>query len=251
MEDVRSDIIRDAEGFETPDLHSSSAEYAARFAGGAGKWFLQVQERATLGLLGDLPAGTVLDVGGGHGQTLPVLVRVGHRVTVVGSTADCTTLIRPMMERGEVAFAVAPLTRLPFAKGDFDVALSYRMLMHLDDWRGLVAELCRVSRRSVLVDFPARRGWNALTSFFFGAKKRIEGNTRPYTLFRGEEVAAEFRRHGFAPAGAAAQFFWPMALHRMHGSASLARGLEALPRKAGLTARFGSPIIARFDRREE
>ena len=53
------------------------------------------------------------------------------------------------------------------ADRSFDLAVSLRVLMHTPDWRQCVAELCRVARRRVIVDFPARR-----------QRRRVAGSSR-------------------------------------------------------------------------
>jgi hypothetical protein len=84
---------------------------------------------------------------------------------------------------------------------------------------------------------------------FFGLKKGVEGNTRPFTVFSDAEVEEAFAAHGFAPTGRHPQFFFPMALHRGLGSAGLARGLEGAASTFGLTRALGSPVILRLERR--
>ena len=57
-----------ASGFpETADVETSSEDYARRFSGRVGEYFLEVQARAALDLLVPWPGARVLDVGGGHG----------------------------------------------------------------------------------------------------------------------------------------------------------------------------------------
>ena len=53
-------------GREEADVTTSSADYARRFAGGVGAWFLEVQAKATLDLLAPWPGASVLDVGAGR-----------------------------------------------------------------------------------------------------------------------------------------------------------------------------------------
>lgn len=246
----RSDFVRDGAGFEKPDIHSSSPEYAGRFSGAAGRWFLEVQEQATSALLSDLTFSSVVDVGGGHCQNLPLLRPYCQEVTVIGSDAVCPELLRPFLQDGRVVFKSAPLVQTGLAEMSFEVVLSYRMLTHLHDWKALVAELCRLAKTTVLVEFPVRVGFNKLSNQFFSIKKGVEGNTRPYTLFDEKEICREFHSHRFRLHSRRSQFFWPMALHRLHGSAWCGQLLESLPAATGLTVRLGSPVIARFDREE-
>ncbi len=246
----RSDFVRDGASFEMPDTHSSSPEYASRFSGATGRWLLEVQNRATAALLDDLIFNSVIDVGGGHCQNLPLLLRYCREVTVVGSNVGNPDLLRPFLRDGHVVFKSARLEQTGFAERSFEVVLSYRILAHLHDWQALVAELCRLANTSVLVDFPVRAGFNTLSNHLFGIKKAIEGNTRPYSLFDEDEVRREFNNHGFILHSRRAQFFWPMALHRLHRSRLFGQLLEALPLLTGMTKRFGSPVIARFDRKD-
>ena len=100
---------------ENADVESSSDQYANRFRGAVGKWFLAVQTRITLDALAGLPAGaSVLDVGGGHAQVAPPLIDAGYRVTVVGSDESCGTRLRPWTSTDRCAFDVADLLRLPY-----------------------------------------------------------------------------------------------------------------------------------------
>ena len=245
----RADIVRDIDGFEVPDIHSSSAGYAQRFSGPVGRWMLQVQEDVTQKLLPE-NCRVVMDAGGGHGQNIGLLRQRAEHTTILGSDDSCQELIREELVPGKVDFVTGHLTRLPFEDGAFDCSLSYRMITHLLDWPVHISELCRVSGRSVLIEFPVRQGFNALSAVLFQVKKNIEQNTRPYTLFSPSDVAAQFRRHDFELIQITPQFFWPMVLHRLHKNIHLAKGLEWLPWQVGLTQRLGSPVIARFDRRD-
>ena len=65
-----------------PDVETSSEDYARRFAGGVGAWFVEAQARITLELLAPWPRARVLDVGGGHAQLTGPLVEAGYDVTV-------------------------------------------------------------------------------------------------------------------------------------------------------------------------
>jgi hypothetical protein len=98
------------------------------------------------------------------------------------------------------------------------------------------------------VDYPTTESVNRIAPALFGAKKKLEGNTRTFTLFTHREVAAAFAAGGFAPAGRAGQFFLPMVLHRALRCRPCSAALEAACRGLGLTGRWGSPVIARFSR---
>ncbi len=235
---------------ENADIESSSRAYARRFDGPVGRWFLELQTRITLDCLAGLPPGaTVLDVGGGHAQVAPPLLRAGYDVTVAGSHPSCADNLEPLVSSGRLRFDVANLQALPYEDRAFDAVICYRLIAHSIDWRRLVGELCRVARHRVIVDYPARRSVNAASGLLFKFKHRVEaGSTRPFALFSRRRVARVFARSGFDVAVERPQFLLPMALYRMAGSVRLVGAAEGLARSVGLTGWVGSPVIARADR---
>jgi 2-polyprenyl-3-methyl-5-hydroxy-6-metoxy-1,4-benzoquinol methylase len=234
---------------ERPDVESSSEDYARRFAGEVGAFLLEVQARTTLELIARWPGASVLDVGGGHGQLARPLVDSGRGPTIFGSDAACRARVARWVEAGRARFVAGDLARLPFADGAFDVVVAYRLLTHLRRWPEFIGELTRVARRAVLVDYPTRRSVNAVAEAFFGLKKRVERNTRPFQVFRDRDVEAAFAARGCRVTARRPEFLLPMALHRALRSAGLSRGLEAAAAALGLTRALGSPVILRAEPR--
>lgn len=235
-------------GPEIADVETSSDGYAARFAGDIGRWMLARQEDLVMRALRTVGAQTVLDVGGGHGQLARPLSEAGFEVTVLGSESVCAARIADLVQAGMCRFVVGSVIALPFADRSFDAVVTVRLLPHCARWPLLIRECARVARRVVVLDYPVSGGFNRLAPWFFGAKKRLEKNTRTWRNFTHREVADEFARAGFGLSSREGQFFWPMALHRAFGSVALSKALEGLPKLAGITARFGSPVIASFVR---
>lgn len=231
---------------ETADIETSSDEYATRFAGEAGQWMLDVQERLTLDLLSPYKGASVLDVGGGHGQLAIPMCRDGYHVTVLGSDASCRHRISSIVEAGDCTFQIGNVIALPFGDNAFDVVIAFRLLTHCEKWPVLVSELCRVARKAVIVDYPTSQSLNAIAPMLFKAKKRIEKNTRMWRLFRHREVSRAFADHGYARTGRRSQFFLPMVLHRAIKSRRVSAAFESLPRALTLADRWGSPVIVRM-----
>jgi ubiquinone/menaquinone biosynthesis C-methylase UbiE len=237
------------EPLEDADISTSSDDYARRFAGPVGQWFVDTQARITLDLLRILPAGTsVLDVGGGHAQVALPLINAGYDVTVVGSDASCGGRLRPLIDRGRCRFDVGDLRSLPYADRSFDAVVCFRLLSHSVSWTRLVAELCRVARHSVVLDYPSLRSANILSERLFSLKKGIELNTRQFLMFTPKQIRAAFAENGFRVGSERPQFLVPMVLHRLANSARLSRVAEAPGRALGLTRWFGSPVVVRADR---
>lgn len=213
-----------------------------------GRWFLEVQHAATRDLLAALPGARVVDVGGGHGQLAGPLAAAGHAVVVVGSAGSCAHRLHGLLAAGKVRFVVSDLLAIAVRDRAAEVAMAFRLLPHVAAWPALVRELCRVASRAVVVDYPTERSVNAAAGPLFGAKKRVEGDTRPFRVFADHEIAAAFAACGFRVTGRRPQFAFPMALHRTLRVAPLSRALESAARAGGVTARLGSPVVLRAER---
>jgi len=237
------------DGREDADIETSSEEYARRFSGSVGRWFLELQAQITLDLLRDLRAGaTVLDVGGGHAQLTGPLLDAGFNVLVAGSDPSCAARLAPWREHPQLRFQVADLGTLPYSDQTFDAVLCFRLLPHSVGWTTLVGELCRVARRAVVVDYPSSRSVNIIADRLFRLKHRIERDTRPYTVFQPATVREAFAARGFEVRHERPQFLLPMVLHRAVGAAVVARVLELPGRLTGLRRLLGSPVIVRANR---
>jgi len=249
--DDRPDISESKHFPEDADIVTSSDDYAGRFAGPTGSWFLQVQERIALDLTTGARGARILDVGGGHGQIAGPLCRAGYKVTVLGSSDACRARIADLVTAGDCEFQVGNVVALPFDDRSFEMSVSFRLLPHCNRWQDLVSELCRVSSQAVIVDYPAITGLNALAPALFGAKKKIEGNTRAWRQFTHNEICRAFERHDFRLQDRQGQFFLPMVLHRSIHCRILSRFMEGTSAALGLRSRFGSPVIAAFVRQQE
>ena len=231
---------------EQPDVESSSEEYAQRFSGPVGEFFLKTQLEAILGLLPH--RGAILDVGGGHAQVAAPLLQAGRQVTVFGSDASCRQrLDRILCEQGgtapDFAFATGSLYELPFDDNSFETVLALRLLPHLQDWKRFLAELCRISSHAVIFDYPDTCSINWLSSLLFSVKKKIEKTTRTFQCFSQGDITRSLHELGYVVDSHVGQYVLPMALHRLVGSARFSQGTEALARRCGLATRFGSPVI--------
>ncbi len=189
---------------ETADIETASSDYARRFGGKIGKYFLEVQTKAVLELFSPWPGAKILDVGGGHAQVAAPLVKNG-----------------------------------------FDVVLAFRLLPHVDQWRKLIKEMCRVSKRAIIIDYPDIRSFNFISNPFFKIKVRIEGNTLLFQCFSRKEILSEFSRNGFYMPVILPELFVPMVIHRAIGIVLFSKVIESLCRLLGLTTFLGSPVVLR------
>jgi 2-polyprenyl-3-methyl-5-hydroxy-6-metoxy-1,4-benzoquinol methylase len=233
---------------EAADIETASEGYAQRFAGPIGKWMLSRQTGIVLDLLADHPGVDVLDVGGGHAQLARPLVDAGFSVSVHGSAPECAARVADLVAAGACRFVCTPMFELPVADTSVDTVLCFRLLTHCEAWPQLVAELCRVTKRSIIIDYPTSQSLNAISSGLFGFKKKLEGNTRTWMLFRHSDIEDAFQQHGFRCKQLKKQFFLPMVLHRVLRCPPLSQFLEGICRCLGLTRLWGSPVIMELQR---
>lgn len=235
---------------EDCDLVTASEAYAQRFSGEVGNYFLKVQTSRTLELVAPWPGAKVLDVGGGHAQLAGPLIQAGYEVTVAGSNDACAQRLERLLAPGSYEFHTVDLMDMPWPEQSFDLVLSYRMLTHVADPAGYAAQLCRLARRAVVVDYPAKQSFNLVADSLFKAKQSLDDNqhTRPFVSFWDGQVDALFAAQGFGKPARRRQHFWPMALHRAIKSGGFTKASEGLARGLGLTALLGSPVILRMER---
>ncbi len=228
---------------ETADIETSSPDYATRFSGRVGSYFLEVQSSITLQLLAGQEKKSVLDVGGGHGQLAGPLAEHGFPVTVTGSHDICGERLAERMQGVSYAYQTCDNLHLPFADNSFHTVISFRLLPHVDRWQELIAEMCRVAQHCVILDYPDQRSFNILYRMLFTIKKAMEGNTRTYSMFSRAQLRQAFFKNAFTVTACKPEFFWPMVLHRKLKHPGLSKALETPAQLLGLTHLFGSPVI--------
>jgi len=232
---------------ETADIETASDDYAARFSGLVGSYFLEVQAQITLDLLKDLPHASILDVGGGHAQLTMPLANNGHEVTVTGSADICRERLDRSCPPGSFQYLTCDSLNLPFQDKQFDVVMAFRLLPHTKQWQRLIQEMCRVASKAIILDYPDKRSANILYDLLFDFKKNLEGNTRTYTLFSRQELREELNINHFDTPVFRPEFFVPMVVHRKLKSPVISKILESISQHSGLTKILGSPIILRSD----
>jgi ubiquinone/menaquinone biosynthesis C-methylase UbiE len=217
---------------------------ALRFSGPIGRYLLECQQALLLEALAPLPGRTVIDVGTGTGRAAIGLAQSGARVIGVDASLEMLRVARAKAADAAVPLRVgiADAHALPFGSGSADAVVCLRVLMHALDWRACVAELCRVARWRVVVDFPARSSAASLES---GAR-RVAGalgrRVEAYRVLAERDVAAALARHGFRVVLVRRQFVLPIALHKAVGRLGLTQSVERGLTRAGLSRLFGSPV---------
>jgi ubiquinone/menaquinone biosynthesis C-methylase UbiE len=245
------------------DDHYSYAAYAdprmaetfdqARFSGPIGRLIADTQEQVIAGFLSPLAGSTVLDVGTGTGRAAIALAQRGALVTGVDASAEMLAVARRRaVESGAtVTFLQGDAHALHLPDRSFDSVVCLRVLMHTPDWRRSLGELCRVARRRVVLDYPARSSAAALQSISRRVAHAFGARVEAYRVFGARDIDGALAANGFRVAGAHKQFVLPIALHKRLGSAAATTRIERLLERAGLRGAFGSPVTLVAERVSE
>ena len=231
-----------------PDIESSSDGYASRFSGAVGRFLLEHQERVVMTLIdkniGIAPL-RVLDVGGGHGQLTEALLRAGHTVVLQGSDEVCFARTKYLQQKypDRLTFVKSPILDIPVQNCSFDLVLAIRLIAHVVQWKELIKEMTRISKRYVIIDFAPKNSFNFFYKTLFKYKKKLEGNTRTFLRHSIKELDEPFKQNRFAIKKSVPEFFIPLVVHRTANMPRLSACFEFLFLVIGLTQKLGSPII--------
>jgi hypothetical protein len=120
--------------------------------------------------------------------------------------------------------------------------------MHTPDWRTALAELCRVSGRLVVLDYPSALSFAALQAFERRALYAVGFRTEPYRVFTDAEIKRALAARGFRVRGSDRHFVLPIALHKAVGSQRFTVAVERALAGVGLLTLFGSPVTLAAER---
>jgi SAM-dependent methyltransferase len=140
-------------------------------------------------------------------------------------------------------FVTSSLLALPFPDRTFDLVIGIRLLDHVEPWEALLAEMARVCRRYMLVEYPPIKSANALAPLLFAVKRFVEPDTRHFACFSMRQLAPVIRDLGFTDMTQYNQFLMPIVLHRALRRPDLSQRVEAWGHRLGLTRALGGPAL--------
>jgi len=134
-------------------------------------------ERDMLALLDHAAPRSILDVGCGEGVlTEQWADRIAGRVVGLDLKDPKLQAEWERRERPNLQFEAGDAHRMKYDDGEFEAATAMEVLEHVPDPEGVLAEMCRVASRWVLVSVPREPMWRAL-NMARGAYLRDLGNT--------------------------------------------------------------------------
>ena len=200
--------------------------------------------------LGDVRDCSVLDVGTGTGRAALAIARRGAKVTGVDASPEMLKVAQAHAEEAHlpVTFLPGDAHALNFPDQSFDVAVSLRMLMHTPNWRQCLGELCRVSRRRVIFDYPPLVSAAALQVVARRIAQILGRKVEAYHVISTNAVKSVLNEHGFRVVNMNRQFVLPIAFHKMIGSRRFTEGMEKMLSSVGLMQLIGAPVTISAER---
>lgn len=217
---------------------------ALRFGGPIGVHLQATQQAVMMSALAPLAGRAVLDVGTGTGRAALAFAREGAAVTGIDASAEMLDVARRhAAEAGlTAAFEVGDAHQIPFPDRSFDAAVSLRVIMHTPNWRQCVTELCRVSRQTVIVDFPALGSVASVEVAARRVQQALGSKVEAYRTLSESAVRATLTAAGFEVVGVHRQFVLPINFHKIFNSLGVTLAIERVLASVGLLRLFGSPV---------
>jgi SAM-dependent methyltransferase len=217
---------------------------ARRFGGPIGQYLLASQAALIETALAPVAGRHVIDVGTGTGRAAIGLSAAGATVVGVDASSEMLDVARHRAaEAGaSIDFRLGDAHALEFPDASFDAAVGLRLIMHTPDWRRCLAELCRVARWRIVVDFPALGSAATIESLLRRVGRSAGLRTEAYRVLGAREVEAVLASRGFHVVTVHRQFVLPIALHRAIGRPGFTRTVERGLASLGLLRLVGSPV---------
>ena len=213
-----------------------------RFGGEFGRYLHSLEVETFLSMIEGF-YGSVLDVGTGSGKLSLPLMRKSRQVVSIDSSLEMTRIASKKAEKEHLTLkaAICDAHDLCFRDDVFECVISSRVLMHLDDWKKGLSELCRVAQVLVVVDFPPLQGFSGLDSIIKKFTALLVPTVRPYKAFIIKNVMRELEKNNFRVVTVKKHFFLPIAFHRCLNRPRLSQRIEQLFSTIGLARCLGAP----------
>jgi ubiquinone/menaquinone biosynthesis C-methylase UbiE len=237
-----------------PNAHYSYSVYAdpemartfddRRFGGPIGDLVARAQAHVLANMVGRIQERRILDVGTGTGRVALLLAHGAAKVTAVDASEQMLAIARRRAadELVKVRFLKGDAHHLDFPARDFDAVVAFRLLMHTPQWKVCLAEMCRVSDRLVIIDYPSAVSFALFESMARRVADAVGLPTEPYRVFTKGAIAKAFDQNGYRIRSVHRQFVMPIAFHKVIGSRTFTLWFERLLDRIGLVKLFGSPV---------
>ena len=230
-----------------------NSRYRYEFWEGHGRQYEDLAERIALRALLPARGATLLEVGAGYGRLTP-LYHGYHRVVLVDyARSQLEEAVRYLAEPDRYILVVADVYHLPFVAELFDAVTMVRVMHHLSDVRGALAEVQRVMRSQgvAVIEHANKRNWKAMARWVLGCQPWNPFDCQPVEFvemnfdFHPAWVSQQLHAAGFAveTARSLSHFRLPV-LKRVVPAAWLA-ALDGLVQPTGRWCQLTPSIMVR------
>lgn len=158
---------------------------------------------------------TILDAPCGVGRATVMLARAGYAVTGIDLGDGALQLARQAVEEAQIDAVIEKqdMVALDYADGQFDAVLCFRLIHHLPTphhRREIIAELCRVADRYVLISYLSPWSYTSTNRWL---KKKLGGKPDVQHVTSLREISGYFSEQGFVLVSDLAQTPFIHSLH--------------------------------------
>ena len=215
-----------------------------KYGGNFGE-YLKNQEITTFMSMIDSDCKSILDIGSGTGKLSIFMNHASYQVVSIDNSHQMLKFAKnKAYETGAVYLpVVCDANFICFEDRAFDCVVASRVFMHISHWGKALSEICRVSKKIIVFDFPSAISSSLIDSIFKRAKKFFINNTISYKTLLISRVIEELKNNDFRTVEIKREFFLPLIIHRILDSPEFSEKIENFFRKIGLTDILGSPAI--------
>ena len=149
------------------------------------KWLVSLFLRNLIKTLKKIKFDSLLDVGSGEGYALSCVKENFPDVKIYGSDYDSEVLDENKLNFDGIITKQFSASAIPFDANSFDVVTCCEVLEHVADVHGSLTELCRVTRKYVLLTVPFEPWWrvcNILRGKYWSRKGNTEGHVNHWNM---------------------------------------------------------------------
>jgi len=223
-----------------------------RYGGSFGQYLENLEVGTYLSMMNP-KSEVILDLGAGTGKLSIPLILKSKKVLTVDSSVHMLRVARLKSHKLniEIITVISDAHCLSFKDRTFDCVVSSRLLMHLIDWKKGIKEICRVSRKELVIDFPSNFSFASLDILFKRIKRIFLPETQVYNNFSIGDITEEIKKNGFQVVQTRKEFFMPLTLHRLFNHPKISNKIEKLFRNFYITGLFGNPVTIKAIRKND
>jgi len=224
-----------------------NSKYGGRF----GK-YLKGREIATFKSMIDPDCKSILDIGSGTGKLSIQMNNDSYQIVSLDSSYEMVEFTKSNAIGSGVEYlpVVCDANSICFYDRVFDCVVASRLFMHLSEWEIGLAEICRVSKKTIVFDFPSAISPSLIDSIFKRAKKLFISDTICYKTFLVSRMLKELKNNDFSLVEIKKEYFLPLLAHRILNNPKFSQKIEHFFKKTGLTSIFGSTVIIKAVRND-